>query len=616
MKFISFLVLFLPILSAMADVSWSGKRVSIVGDSYSAYGNCHGSRNSHFPYGSATVRSEDQMWWSQVIREFGGVLETNRTSGGSEFTYQYGVCPSFINYVKDGQLGKPDVILVMGGLNDFWVHQVPEATFRNAVKGLFDCLDSEHAQAEKFVILPKIHNVADYRWGLDPMYRNVIRDLSNERGYTLIDLEGAYGEDEGDLDSATYPHPTLQGMNKIARRVVSRIKYGAGDYLRRYDCLETDARSYMVTDYVPNLFTTEVEMKVGFVDGVHVETNVLYFAGSPTGAKRGSGRQMSLVARKDILYYQNSTDGGATSVGPKIGVAVEDMPSATVFACRNGSSGVSNGVQIATARNALRVDETELVRPAMADDVAADGSLVLFGMRDATNSAYYGMAVKRIFNVRIYESAGGTERRIVRDWVPVLNREGVPTLYDRVTDACLAVYGGGRMTALDLAGPYVNRETGVEYSDLQTAYSLAKIDETVSVRVPPLEPMTLVARMGVPLDSGGYDGIEVVSPNARYRVVKKGNLYTLEDLNADAPKFVCETACDLFKPVDGMLRIRVTNVRKGFQYNLLTTTSLDGEWTPVGEWQAGMGVDLEFVFPAPEKGTRAFFMKALKRDEE
>lgn len=180
-------------LTVSATNNWTGKRVAIVGDSYSAFGNIHGSRNSHYP-GTTDVRSEEQMWWGQAIRTFGGVLETNRSSGGSEYTYQYGVCPSFENYIKNGQLGSPDIILLLGGLNDFWVHQVPENGFRTAVGKLFNCLDSEYAHAEKFVILPKIHNVADFSWGLAPMCRNVIRELSTVLGYQVIALEGYYGK--------------------------------------------------------------------------------------------------------------------------------------------------------------------------------------------------------------------------------------------------------------------------------------------------------------------------------------------------------------------------------------------------------------------------------------
>ena len=139
------LALLAPVFAWAVD--WSGKGVSIVGDSYSAFGYLHGSIHCHYP-GKTGVRSESQMWWAQVINEFGGTIVSNRSCAGSAIIGTYGVCPSLLSMAQNGQLGDPDVILVMGGLNDFWVCEEPwgvtETSFGAAVDKLFDCFDTEY----------------------------------------------------------------------------------------------------------------------------------------------------------------------------------------------------------------------------------------------------------------------------------------------------------------------------------------------------------------------------------------------------------------------------------------------------------------------------------------
>lgn len=260
---------------------WDGKRISVSGDSYSAFGGLHGSIHYHYP-GKTMVRNESQMWWAQVVQEFGGSIESNRSCAGSAISTQYGVCASMLNMARNGQLGNPDVILVLGGLNNDWVLKHSRMTFLSEVTKYFDVLDSEYGAAEKYVILCKIHEQIDYRWGLKPMYRQVLREESRKRGYKVIDLDGYYGNENEDFDTAETPHPTLQGMNKIARRIIDEIRNGPGGYRELYDCLVMDDQCYFITDYVPNLARTRVTVRARFSTDVRAK-NVLFYAGGVHG---------------------------------------------------------------------------------------------------------------------------------------------------------------------------------------------------------------------------------------------------------------------------------------------------------------------------------------------
>ena len=568
-------------------VDWTGKKVSICGDSYSAFGT-----NQHYP-GRTDVRSESQMWWAQVISHFGGELEVNGSRSGSAISYTYGVCPSIPYLAQDGKLGNPDIIMVMGGLNDFWMLGVDEATFRVKVNAFFDLLDAGYARAEKIFVLNKIHSNVDAKWGLAPMYRNVLRELSRSRGYRIVDLEGYMGIGDGDFDSPEYPHPTLQGQTKIAQRVISSLENDK-DYIRMLDCLEMDNSGYMVTDYVPNLATTEIMVRMRIFDGGIAETNVLYYASGYAAGNENASNVLSLVWSSGGIRYLNSTDGGLTNVGPKLSVT----PDAD-----------GDVVEVVTVGNTMTVGEYSLASHAVASNVQASGNLVIGAMREggSPGAAFVGMGPKKIYNIRIKENG-----IVVRDYVPALNLEGKATLYDKVTGVCLGVYGGGDFNALDFdEGPYANYSQYRAYANLYEAYAAANSGEVIVVRDNPSEVLSITGRVDVAIDTRGFANIEMLSPSIEYKVFRNGTVYYIGKNDDLIPRFACNTISDLFVPVNGKLKLHIGNVLAGCTYSVYVTTNLNDEWHMVGE-----GFErADFEVDAPS-GARSFFIKAVVRKNE
>ena len=568
---------------------WDGKRISVSGDSYSAFGGLHGSHHSHYP-GKTTVQNEGQMWWAQVIQEFGGVLESNKSCAGGAITTRYGICLSMWDLAKDGQLGKPDVILVLGGLNNDWVLNHGRATFLSEVTRYFNVLDSEYGAAEKYVILCKIHEQIDYRWGLRPMYRQVLREESRKRGYKVIDLDGYYGNESGDFDTPETPHPTLQGMNKIAKRVISEIRNGPGGYKELFDYLETDSKGYLVTDYVPNLAKTKVVVNARFFD--ETPKTSVFFSADGRNCGLASSNVLSLVERNGGFYFVNSTDGGKSSVAPANGLAPP----------------LNDGVMtITTAGNSLGMGDAVLATAREPADVSATGHLVLFGERTDPGGDYTGMAPKKIYGIRIYE---GTT--LVRDFCPALSKEGVATLYDKMTGQCLPVYGGGEFHVMNYDGAFVNFALFKAYDDLGEAYADARAGDTVTVRTQPEEPVSVMGRMGVAIDCGGYENVEMKVPSQFYKIVRTGNVLTLADNENIRPVIDCGDMRTFFKPVDGIIKVHLENVLEGLSYAVFTATDLKGPWTPVGN---GFEVErADFEVPAPPPGTKTFFIQAVVRE--
>ena len=110
----------------------SKKRVSIIGDSISTFfGWIQPGASAHYPNkNNCDVSSVDQTWWYQVVYQymrnarvdmnisFGNttVTQTTNASSASEYWYNQDFCTRFIQY---GGVGRPDIIFIHGGTNDY-----------------------------------------------------------------------------------------------------------------------------------------------------------------------------------------------------------------------------------------------------------------------------------------------------------------------------------------------------------------------------------------------------------------------------------------------------------------------------------------------------------------
>ena len=210
---------------------WTGKTVAVLGDSYSAFEGVPGVTRKYYPTSGTgdeynDVKAADKMWWSRVITELDGtrgnvvaaadsrIVENREVSGGTVLSFQ--------ERLANGALGNPDVILVFGGLNDYWgMGKSSNCTAANlfAKSGeLFDTLDASHPKAEKIVVLmnhPTLWNI-----GMTNDFRCALRQAAVDHGYTVADLDGAYANVSGDMVEA---HPNSLGMQHIADRVIATL---------------------------------------------------------------------------------------------------------------------------------------------------------------------------------------------------------------------------------------------------------------------------------------------------------------------------------------------------------------------------------------------------------
>lgn len=588
MKRILILVFSWPHCTLASDIDWTGKKVSVVGDSYSAYTGSPGCQGSYYP-GKTSVQDVSNMWWSKVISEFGGTLEKNRSQSGSDIAVTWGFAQSFLYRAKDGQLGNPDIILVLGGLNDFWLHDNYRNSFKSGVEKFFNCLDDEYSSAEKIIILNKIHQHIDYAWGLSPFHRKVLRDAAKARSYKIVDLEGWLGLENGDFDAKIEQHPTAQGQKKIADCVIASLR-ADNAYSRILDFLEMNENCYMLTDYVPNLKTTKIEVHMRDSSQGNIGTNVIYSTSGFVAMTNSLDRSFSLMWRKGTLRYDVTTDGGYSNRGPRFGIAPEESDS--VITC-------------ATEGNTLALDGFAMSGNSEAEDVSASGTLVIGAIRSSLGTKFEGMGSKVVY--RIVVSEGGA---LVHEYVPALDLAGRATLYDRVDNCCLGVYGDGDFAAYDFDGAYINYRIYKSYDDICEAYCAADPGDTVVVGREPSETLTVTGRVDVAIDTRGFHNVVMVSNEKFYNVVSEGNILRLvkdEDL---VPRFDCASVAELFKPVDGKIRLRIANIVEGCYYAVFYAEKLGDPWIQVGDKFELERAEYEIDAPCGD----SFFIKTVMKE--
>lgn len=199
------------------------KRVSILGDSYSAFAGYVSPGNNlvwYYPGGrddnKTDVRDVDEMWWKILIDRNGYVLEKNNSYSGSTicntgYDREDYTDRSFATRLTD--LGNPDIIYVLGGTNDAWA-QVPRGhyiwkdwkekdlySYRPAVAYMVYQLQEKYPEAEITVIVND---------KIDPKIVEATIKACEHYGVRCVKLEN--------IDKIS-GHPSRKGMRQIADAV-------------------------------------------------------------------------------------------------------------------------------------------------------------------------------------------------------------------------------------------------------------------------------------------------------------------------------------------------------------------------------------------------------------
>ena len=214
--------------------NYSGKRISILGDSISTFQDYTPDSAvffDSFVQSLAGITSVDDTWWMQVINGLGGTLGTNNSYAGSTV---YGTrLTAGCSDHRTGALGKngvPDVILVSMGGNDC-AFQISRRQFKKAYRTMLAKLKEYYPAAEIWCgtllwgrhvddRIPAFFNAE----AVPPIrtYNELIIAEVQAAGCHLADLG------EGFYDAMDGVHPNRNGMDFIAQRWLRAIQGGEG----------------------------------------------------------------------------------------------------------------------------------------------------------------------------------------------------------------------------------------------------------------------------------------------------------------------------------------------------------------------------------------------------
>lgn len=197
---------------------------SVIGDSISTFGGYMTPSNNRCYYnGEAETDVDDvsKTWWYQVIQEMGWLLEVNNSWAGSfvcNTGYEGGDASAHSFTTRMPELGRPDVIFIMGGTNDAWgASPLGEymysgwqtsdlAYFRPAFAYLLWYLKSHNPNA-------KIYNISNY--GLTASYLDAMDTICEHFGIPNIQLP---------IYDRASSHPTADGMITIANTILNVLR--------------------------------------------------------------------------------------------------------------------------------------------------------------------------------------------------------------------------------------------------------------------------------------------------------------------------------------------------------------------------------------------------------
>ena len=204
-------------------------RFSILGDSYSAYeGFVYPDTNDVYHFDEIGVTGSEQMWWAQVADSTGWILERNNSFSGSMISnfdiMDFYLPVSFIHRMNN--LGHPDVIFILGGVNDVWYGasfgeyvysdwtEEQLRSYRPALAYLLDNLQHLYPKAKLYFLL----ETNPCPGGIDEEtrmgYITSTHRIANHYNVDCIDLL--------DIHKKLW-HPDVQGQKEIANQVLEYI---------------------------------------------------------------------------------------------------------------------------------------------------------------------------------------------------------------------------------------------------------------------------------------------------------------------------------------------------------------------------------------------------------
>lgn len=227
-----------------------GKRISVLGDSISAFSGIFAVSNPYYP--ASLVTSKERMWYYQLEQRAGATVNWVDAIGaclvkGSDTNQTPCSAPSRYDALySEGATGEaPDVIFVFAGVNDWngstalgdytddWTGAYNTLTkFVPSYRSMLAGIEAEYPSAQVYCVTPyrTFYNATDKypptKGGHTlTEYVEAIKGCASLHGAKVIDLYDGISINEANVSSilADTLHPSLHGQSLIATEIMKQI---------------------------------------------------------------------------------------------------------------------------------------------------------------------------------------------------------------------------------------------------------------------------------------------------------------------------------------------------------------------------------------------------------
>lgn len=231
------------LLEGFNGVNFSGKKVSIIGDSISTFDEAGYKIDGYSMWyprendRSSDVTNVNDTWWKQLLDETGAVIEVNASSGGSTVTNRVIGLSARVPLI-----GSPDIVIIALGANDsalgidigninYNADSYDLSKFAPAyIKGIKDII-SLYPKASVFCVA--------FDMGID--YQNTIKTIADHYGALYV-----YVGDVSDI------HPNKAEMTAVYKKVYSNTWNIVGAINSKQELVE--GKTVVNKDYADGVF--------------------------------------------------------------------------------------------------------------------------------------------------------------------------------------------------------------------------------------------------------------------------------------------------------------------------------------------------------------------------
>ena len=343
----------LALASAMPlTLAFAGPKVTVIGDSYSAYLNLsYGQCDPAYPTSYTTyVNKPDQMYWGRVINKLGGTLE--RLNGWNASYVNIGDYDrSFISNLRlsADYLGDADLFIICGGTNDSWSNvslgddvdcfneenwtDANLHKFRPAYAYLVNYLCSRYPHSEVMVV---INSCDDGLKGINPLFCTAMAEIA-EHYNVVYPGRVMYAQTHDVVKNER--HPTCEGMYAMSEQVLASyygrhpeaavpprpaLQYLPTSQFARYASVQGSARVLRTGDGLAYVFT-DAASAASLTASVNLGIRKALIVGGGGGGTAGSSSAIGLGGAGGEVREISASDlpnGGQLAVGGTVAVTV------------------------------------------------------------------------------------------------------------------------------------------------------------------------------------------------------------------------------------------------------------------------------------------------------